>query len=238
MINLKTCHGKLEVLYREIESRADYFGTSISELKSYGCSITGHQNVLDCVLGFHTHTDECGMVTTYPGVIRYCAYHFVVKRNLTKFGNKESVLLSANWVEDVIKYWSDNFCNTGEHMMIAVLYEDRYYFFDVERLALVHKFNTSTGRDKYTKEFPCYNPRTHSKERNRVIMIPTAWGERYGYMQDKATRDKIYHRHGNTIADNKDKNNQEPGVVFTPYLHVTNPTLVGNYNPKGISPLI
>lgn len=198
MIDRNTCPGKLEVLYRELEKRADYLGVSTSDLDAYGCTITTHNRVLDCVIGFDTYMDECGHVTTKKHR-KYSAYHFVTKRSLHFIGNKNSVLVTADWLEDAICFWKQNL-KAGEHMVFAMLYEDAYYFFDIERLVNLHEMGTRKGIDRHTKVIPCYNPQTNTKEKNRIIMLPVQWGERYGYRTKKEERDAIYRGAKNPVT--------------------------------------
>lgn len=199
MIDRTTCSGKYELLYRELEQRAHEFITSAEDLKHHGCTITDHPKVLDCVIGFDTYVDECGYVTTIAHR-KYVAYHFVAKRSLHNIGNKQSILISANWLEDVMNYWRLNI-KENEHMAVVVFYNDFYFILDVKHLAVVHGLEVKTTRDKFTKTIPCYNPRSNTKELNRVIMIPVNWAEQHGYIISKEELDAIFKGHNENTGE-------------------------------------
>lgn len=190
MIDRTTCSGKYELLYRELEQRAHEFITSVEDLKRYGCTITDHPKVLDCVIGFDTYMDECGYITTIAHR-KYSAYHFVAKRSLHNIGDRQSILISANWLEDAINYWRIHI-KENEKMAVVVFYNDFYFILDVMQLAISHSLVIKTIRDKFIKTIPCYNPQTNTKELNRVIMLPVNWAEKYGYIISKEERNAIF----------------------------------------------
>ncbi len=205
MIDRTTCSGKYELLYRELEQRAHEFITSVEDLKRHGCTITDHPKVLDCVIGFDTYVDECGYITTIAHR-KYFAYHFVAKRSLHNIGDRQSILISANWLEDAINYWRIHI-KENEKMAIVVFYNDFYFILDVMQLAISHSLVIKTIRDKFTKTIPCYNPQTNTKELNRVIMLPVNWAEKYGYKISKEERNAIFKGHKkNTGGKNFDSN--------------------------------
>lgn len=201
MIDRTTCSGKYELLYRELEQRAHEFITSVEDLKRYGCTITDHPKVLDCVIGFDTYVDECGYITTIAHR-KYSAYHFVAKRSLHNIGDRQSILISANWLEDAINYWRIHI-KENEKMAVVVFYNDFYFILDVMQLAISHSLVIKTIRDKFIKTIPCYNPQTNTKELNRVIMLPVNWAEKYGYIISKEERNAIFKGHKkNTGGEN------------------------------------
>lgn len=239
MVDRTTCSGKYELLYRELEKRATSLMTSVEDLETHGCTITDHPKVLDCVIGFDTHMDDDGHVTT-KCIHKYGAFHFVAKRSLRNIGSKQAVLVSANWLEDAINYWRLHI-KENERMMVVIFYNDFYFFLDVKQLAIDHGFKVKKTRDKFTKTIPCYNPQSNSKEMNRVVLIPAKWAEKYGYMTSKEDRGAIFNSHKECANEEDFKKvmaTPEGKPVFAPYLPITNPTLVGDYKGNGISPLI
>lgn len=209
MIDRENCTGKYKIFYKELEKRVAYLGTSIDDLKSYGCTITDNPGIIDCVLGINTHTDECGMMTTRT-VRKYIAYHFAIKRSTQSLRHpttKDKVLVTASWLEDMINYWRLNI-KSHEHMIFVMMYNDLYYMFDIETLATKYGFETKKIRDTFTKYIPCFNPKTNTKELNRVLMIPVHWAEIHGYLTPKKERDKIYRNVDNHTSDNPRPNIQ------------------------------
>lgn len=212
MVDRKNCSNKLELLYRELEKRADGLLTSEDDLKAHGCTITDQRKIIDCVICFDKHMNDDGK--------RYGAYHFIAKRSLHNIGNKKDILISATWLEDVMEY-RKRYIGEDEHMIITVFYNDFYFFFDVDRLKSTYNLATRTVRDKYIKNIPCRDPQTGIKVMNRVIMLPIAWAEKYGYMTKKKERDAIY-----------------MGVQDTDKHDECDTTWTDGVNGTGISPLI
>lgn len=190
MIDRTTCSGKFEVLYKELEMRADELITSADELKNHGCLVTDNSHILDCVIGLDEHRDCTGHVTTEKHRF-YRPYHFVVKRSTNKIGNKQSILISADWLEDMVNYWKKNI-NPRENMVIVMLYEDFYFFFKVDSLLNQYNFGSPNFYDKYVKTIPCYNHNSKTKEPNRVMLLPINWAEKYMYLSGKEEREAIY----------------------------------------------
>lgn len=193
MIDRTNCSGKFEILYKELERRANELITSEEELRSYGCSISDNPHILDCVIGLDDHCDGAGRITTEKHR-HYTPYHFVVKRSINKIGNKLSVLISADWLEDMVNYWKKNYQSIfpAEHMIVAVLYDDFYYLFNVSHLVKNHDFGSTKFYSKYVKNIPCYNHDSKMKEPNRVMLLPINWAEGHGYLCEKSERDAIY----------------------------------------------
>lgn len=209
MIDRTNCSGKFEVLYKELEIRANELLTSEDELKNYGCSVTDNPRILDCVIGLDDHRDGMGHVTTEKHRY-YTPYHFVVKRSTNKIGNKQSILISADWLEDMINYWKKNI-NPRENMVIAMLYDDFYYFFKVDSLLNQYNFGSADFYSKYVKTIPCYNHDSKTKEPNRVMLLPINWAEKYMYLSGKEEREAIYR----TAQTRKDKQTQSTAKPVT-----------------------
>lgn len=205
MIDRSTCSGKLELLYQELEKRADYFGTSVADLKAYGCTITDNPNILDCVLGFKAHMTPNGQVSTHSLTMRYEAYHFIVKRSYIKAEGKIAGLITASWVKDAINYYKAHFMGTGEHMYIALFYADCYFLFDIEDLVVKLHFDDDKVISKYTKTFPCYNPQYQRKMNNTVVMLSYKWGQKYLYRLTTSEIEKIYRDHKNPVSSEQVK---------------------------------
>lgn len=208
MIDRTNCSGKFEVLYKELEKRSNELITSESELRSYGCSISDNPHILDCVIGLDDHCDGTGRITAEKHR-HYTPYHFAIKRSCNKVGKKESVLISADWLEDMVNYWKKNYQSIfpTEHMIIAMLYEDFYYLFNVSYLVKNYGFGSTKFYSKYVKNIPCYNHDSKMKEPNRVMLLPINWAEGHGYLCEKSERDAIYG------ADKARKNKQVQSTV-------------------------
>ena len=212
MIDRTNCSGKFEVLCKELEKRADELITSEKELRSYGCSISDNPHILDCVIGLDDHCDGMGRITAEKHR-HYTPYHFVIKRSCDKVGKKETVLISADFLEDMINYWKKNYQSIfpSEHMIVAMFYEDFYYLFDIGYLVKNHDFGSQKFYAKYVKNIPCYNHDSKMKELNRVMLLPINWAEGHGYLCEKSERDAIYR------ADKARRNKQvqSTAVSFT-----------------------
>lgn len=190
---------KLQILDKEFQTRDSSYCTHSLILTNRGCTITDNPNILDCVISRKNR----------DGDENYIPAHFVAKRMIKDFNPRyQSVLVTAKFIDDMFTFYMERFCKSvcdlsmNEIMYFVMMYNDKFFMFNIGDLLFRYGMRAEQGRIKHTKNINVKNPATNGWEREKLYELPIRWAEEHVYVgTTTGERESIYHEYKKIMSE-------------------------------------